>query len=307
MNNRNPWEERFNGIMTFITVVEAGSFSGAAFRMNLTRSAITKSIAKLEKRLGIKLFHRTTRQQTLTHEGGLYYEHCLGMYGNLNALESELRDGQVGPEGKIRISCPVLFGRRCVAPVLRSLTRTHPHIQIETELSDRVVDVLVEGFDLAIRVGMLADSTALIGRKITEQHMAIFASPEYLQRHGTPVSIHDLHKHRGILYGRSGKLQPWIIRDDNGQFVDVYPPSNEVYDDLQVIADSAIEGGGLAWLPDWLGSSYLANNQLSLVMGSQRVKSVDIYVIWPKTQYLPHRIRLLIDSLVEQVPLLIRQ
>ncbi|MBS5992406.1 MAG: LysR family transcriptional regulator, partial [Acinetobacter baumannii] len=157
MNSRNPLEDRFSGIVTFIAVVETGSFSGAAFRMNLTRSAIAKSISKLEQRLGLRLFHRTTRQQSLTHEGGIYYEHCLGMLNDINALESELRDGQVGPEGKIRISCPVLFGRRCVAPVLRILTRLHPKILFETEFSDRVIDILAEGFDLAIRIGPVAD------------------------------------------------------------------------------------------------------------------------------------------------------
>lgn len=304
MSSRNPLEERFSGIVTFIAVVDAGSFSGAAFHMNLTRSAIAKSIGKLEQRLGLKLFHRTTRQQTLTHEGGLYYEHCLTMLNDLNALESELRDGQVGPEGKIRISCPVLFGRRCVAPVIRSLTRSHPNIQIETEFSDRVVDILAEGFDVTIRIGPLADSTALIGKKIAVQRMAVFASPTYLKQFGVPVSIADFQKHWGILYGRKAHTQPWTVRDDKGALVDISPASKEIYDDLQVIADSAIEGGGLAWLPNWLGAPHVETGQLRLVMDSQKVQPIDIHVVWPKTKYLPHRTRLLIDSLAEQVPLL---
>ena len=304
MNSRNPWEDRFAGIVTFIAVVEAGSFAGAAFRMNLTRSAIAKLVAKLEQRLGLKLFHRTTRQQTLTHEGGLYYEHCLTMLGDLDALESELRDGQVGPEGRLRISCPVLFGRRCVAPVLRTLTRLHPNIQIETEFSDRVIDILAEGFDVTIRIGPLADSTSLIGKKIAVQRMAVFASPTYLQQSGIPTSVTGFQTHRGILYGRAGHTQQWIIRDDKGALVDITPDTKEVYDDLQVIADSAIEGGGLAWLPNWLGTPYVESGLLSLVMDSQRVQPIDIHVVWPKTKYLPHRTRILIDSLAEQVPLL---
>ena len=304
MNSRNPLEDRFSGIVTFIAVVETGSFSGAAFRMNLTRSAIAKSISKLEQRLGLRLFHRTTRQQSLTHEGGIYYEHCLGMLNDINALESELRDGQVGPEGKIRISCPVLFGRRCVAPVLRILTRLHPKILFETEFSDRVIDILAEGFDLAIRIGPVADSTSLIAKKIAVQRMAIFASPQYLKQFGTPISIEDLYQHQGILYGRASHIQPWTIRDHKDALVNIILPSKEVYDDLQVIADSAIENGCLAWLPNWLGAPYVETGQLTLVMDSERVQPIDIHVVWPKTKYLPHRTRLLIDSLAEQVPVM---
>lgn len=222
MKNRNPWEDKVSGIITFINVVEAGSFAAAAFRMNLTRSAIAKSISKLEQRLGIRLFHRTTRQQSLTSEGGVYYEHCSHMINGLNAIESELRDGQVGPEGKIRISCPVLFGRRCVAPVLRSLTRLYPKIQVETEFSDRVIDILSEGFDMAIRIGSVADSTSLIAKKIAVQRMAIFAAPQYLEKFGTPTSIAELKDHQAILYGRSIHTQPWVVRDHQGTLKEVF-------------------------------------------------------------------------------------
>ena len=304
MTSRNPMEDRFSGIVTFIAVVEAGSFSGAAFHMNLTRSAVAKSIARLEQRLGLKLFHRTTRQQTLTHEGGLYYEHGLRMLNDLNALESELRDQQVGPEGKIRISCPALFGRRCVAPVIRSLTRTHPNIQIETEFSDRVVDILTEGFDVAIRIGSLTDSSVLIGKKIAEQRMGVFASPAYLKQFGVPVSVADIQKHRGILYGRKTHTASWTIQDEQGAFIDISPASEEIYDDLQVIADSAVEGGGLAWLPTWHGKPYVEKGLLTSVMGSLNTHPIEVHIVWLKNKYLPHRTRLLIDTLAQQVPLL---
>lgn len=226
------------------------------------------------------------------------------MINGLNAIESELRDGQVGPEGKIRISCPVLFGRRCVAPVLRSLTRLYPKIQVETEFSDRVIDILSEGFDMAIRIGSVADSTSLIAKKIAVQRMAIFAAPQYLEKFGTPTSIAELKDHQAILYGRSIHTQPWVVRDHQGTLKEVVLPGRERYDDLQVIADSAIEGGGLAWLPSWLGAPYLVSGQLSLVMDSDKVQPIDIHVVWPKTKYLPHRMRLLIDALATQIPVL---
>ncbi|BFM09321.1 hypothetical protein R50071_45250 [Halioxenophilus aromaticivorans] len=160
----------------------------------------------MEQRLGIKLFYRTTRQQTLTYEGGLYCEHCLAMLEDLNSLESKLRDGQVRTEGKIRISCPMLFGRYCIAPVTRKLIRQYPNIYIETEFSDHVIDVLSAGFDVTIPLGKPTDSTAIIAKKIAVQRMVVFASPSYLAAFGTPTSTEDLQQHRAILYGRSAHI-----------------------------------------------------------------------------------------------------
>lgn len=296
------FEDNLNGIATFLTVAEAGSFSAAASRVNVTRSAVAKSIGRLESRLGVRLFHRTTRQQLLTDEGARYYEHCSRLMTELRDVESAMHDGLRGLEGRLRISAPVLFGRRCVAPVLRALVRTHPRLQLEARFSDRVVDVLAEGFDLAVRIGPLADSTSLVARKIGTQHMAIFASPDYLAANGRPSSVADLSQHTGILYGRSVQARTWRILDADGSSHEVLLDGRERYDDLQVVADSAVEGGGLAWLPRWLGAPYLASGQLTLVMDSDRVLSVDIHAVWPQNRYLPLRLRTLIDALADQVP-----
>jgi DNA-binding transcriptional LysR family regulator len=300
------FEDNLNGIATFLTVVESGSFAAAAARINVTRSAVAKSIARLEGRLGVRLFHRTTRQQTLTDEGGQYYEQCGRLMADLRDVESALHDGRQGLKGRVRVSAPILFGRRCVAPVLRSLIHTHPQLEVQAEFSDRFVDVLADGFDLAIRVGPIADSTSLVARKIGTQHMAIFASPEYLAANGSPSSVADLAQHTGILYGRSSQARAWSIRDADGARRDILLHSRERYDDLQVIADSAVEGGGLAWLPRWLGAPYMASGKLMLVMDSDRVEAVDIYAMWPQNRYLPQRTRTLIDALATQVPILMR-
>ena len=286
----------------FLASVEAGSFAAAATRMNVTRSAVAKSIIRLEARLSVRLFHRTTRRQTLTDEGVRYYEQCSRLMAGLKAAESALREGKKGLDGRVRVSVPVLFGRRCVAPVFRSLLRTHPGLEIEAEFSDRVVDVVADGFDLAVRIGPIEDSSCLVARKIGSQHMAVFASPDYLAKNGVPSSVADLEKHLGILYGRSSQPRPWSIRDLGGASQAVLPSSRECYDDLQVVADTAVEGGGLAWLPRWLGAPYLASKQLAIVMDSDRVLSVDIYAVWPQNRYLPLRTRTLIDALVEQIP-----
>lgn len=297
-------EDNLNGIATFLTVVESGSFAAAATRAQLTRSAVAKSIARLEGRLGVRLFHRTTRQQTLTEEGGRYYERCSRLMADLRDVESALHDGKQSLDGRIRVSAPILFGRRCVAPVLRSLVRAHPHLEMEAEFSDRIVDVLADGFDLSVRIGPIADSTSLVARKIGSQHMAIFASPGYLAANGCPSSVDELRAHMGILYGQSLSARTWRIRDVDGSSHDVLLNSRERYDDLQVVADSAVDGGGLAWLPRWLGAPYVASGELTLVMDVDRVFSVDIHAIWPQNKYLPQRTRTLIDALAAQIPVL---
>ena len=295
-------EVRLNEIALFLDVVEAGSFSLAAVRGHVTRSAVAKSIARTEARLGVRLFHRTTRQQTLTDEGARYYEHCRRMMTDLRDMEAALRDERQGAEGRVRVTAPVLFGRHCVAPVLRTLLRTHPQLEVEVSLSDRIVDVSGEAFDVAVRIGELADSTSLVARKIASQRMAIFASPAYLAKNGRPGSVDELSRHAGILYGRSPQHQTWRVSDVDGTGRDIRLGGRERYDDLQAVADAAVEGGGLAWLPRWLGAPYVASGNLALVMDSDRVMSVDIHVVWPQTKYLPQRTRLTIDALAAQVP-----
>lgn len=298
-------EDRFNGVALFITVVEAGSFAAAANRVHLTRSAVAKAVARLENRLGVRLFQRTTRQQVLTDEGMRYYEHCCRLMAELRELESALHEGRQEVEGRVRISAPVLFGRRCVAPVLRGLVRVHPRLAVEAEFSDRVVDVVADGFDLVVRIGALADSGTLVARKLGEQRMAIFASPAYLAVHGRPSSLAELKQHTGILHVKSAATRSWQLRDASGTSHTLLLEGRERYDDLQVVADSAIAGGGLAWLPRWLGAPHVASGELVLVMDSDRVLSVDIHVLWPQNRHLPLRVRTLVDALTDQVPALL--
>lgn len=295
-------EDSFSGIATFLAVVEAGSFAAAAERLNVTRSAVAKAVARLETRLAVRLFHRTTRQQSLTDEGRNYYEHCQRIMGDLRDVEAALHDGSRALEGQVRISAPVLFGRRCVAPVLRTLARQHPQLVLEAEFSDRVVDVLADGFDLVVRIGAMADSSSLVARKIGRQHMAIYASPAYLSQHGQPTTIAELAGHTAIVYSRGGQAAGWPVLDHEGNHQTVYLNGRQRYDDLQVMADAAIDNGGLAWLPCWLAEPHVAKGELIRVMDSDQVLAIDIHAVWPRNRYLPLRTRTLIDALLEQVP-----
>jgi DNA-binding transcriptional LysR family regulator len=291
-------------IVAFVQSVEAGSFALAAERMQLTRSAVGKCVARLEKRLGVRLFLRTTRRQSLTEDGQAYYERCVRVLAELDAAEAALDRGRRVPSGRLRVTAPVLFGRRCVAPVLLKLACKYPGLTMEASFSDRVVDLVEEGFDLSVRIGTLPDSASLTARRLGTQRMAICAAPSYLAEHGCPTNVDELDGHAGIVY-RPTVRAPWLVRDSDGQLREPRINSRLQFDDLQSIADAAVAGAGLAWLPCWLLAPHVRAGELVLVMDSQRVLATDIHVVWPRTRYLPSKTRAAIDMLVEEIPSMI--
>ncbi|WP_438269552.1 LysR substrate-binding domain-containing protein [Pseudomonas indica] len=294
--------ERLQGIDAFVQAVEAGSFAQAAERMRLTRSAVGKSIARLERRLGVRLFHRTTRRQSLTEDGQAYYERCKRALAELEDAEAALDNGRREPSGRLRVSVPVLFGRHCVAPVLTRLARQYPRLEVEIAFSDRVVDLLEEGFDLAVRVGDLRDSSTLAARRLGTQHLAICAAPSYLDAHGWPRTIEELSGHVGIHYSQTGQESPWQVLDEEGRLHEPHIRSKLRFDDLQAIADAAVAGAGLARLPCWLLTPHVRSGELALVVTNERVLPTEIHAVWPQTRYLPSKIRVAIDALVEEIP-----
>jgi DNA-binding transcriptional LysR family regulator len=301
----NLTHERLNGITTFVLAAEAGSFAQAAERLGVTRSAVGKSIARIEQRLGARLFHRTTRRQSLTDDGQAYYERCVRALAELEAAEAAFDTGRREPTGRLRLSAPVLFGRHCVVPALLGLARRHPQLQIEMSFNDRVVDLLEEGYDLAVRVGALPDSTSLAARRLGTQRMAICASPDYLARHGRPGSVAALAAHVGIVYGREGRRRHWLVRDADGRVHEVRIDNHLCFDDLQAIADAAVAGIGLAWLPCWQLARHVRAGELELVMDCERVLSAEIHAVWPQTRWLPSRTRVAIDALAAEIPALL--
>lgn len=294
--------DRLTGIDTFVHAVEAGSFALAAERLGLTRSAVGKTVARLERRLGARLFQRTTRQQSLTEDGQAYYERCLRALAELDAAEAAFDSGRREPVGRLRVSAPLLFGRHCVAPVLAALAEKYPRLQVEMSFSDRVVDLVEEGFDLAVRIGPLRDSATLAARRLGSQAMGICAAPSYLAQRGMPQSLDDFPSHAAVIYGLNGSSAQWRIRDSDGQWREPIIASRLRFDDVQAIADAAVAGHGLAWLPCWLMSRYLRSGELTLVTSSQNTIAREVHAVWPQSRYLPSKTRTAIDALVEQVP-----
>lgn len=301
-----PVQDPLEGVSTFVQVVEAGGFTSAAERLGVTRSAVGKAVARLETRLGARLLQRNTRSQTLTEEGQIYYERCTRALMELDAAEADLDSGRMEPSGRLRVSVPEGFGQLCVAPILLKLTRLYPQLNIDLSFGDRTVDLIEEGFDLAVRIGPLHDSGTLSARLLGTQHISIGASPAYLMRHGTPRSLEELDGHAVIGYSRAGVVAPWNALPaagrggNSGYRSQVH--SQISMDDIQAIAAAAVAGYGIAWVPCWLLRSYVKRGELVHILPDYRARSYEIHALWPQTRQLRRKLRVAIDALVAEIP-----
>lgn len=294
--------EMLSGVDVFVTSVQTGSFAAAAERLHLTRSAVARTVARIEARLDARLFHRTTRSHTLTEDGQIYYERCLRALEELRAGVAALDSGRREAAGRLRLSVPVLFGRRCVAPVLARLAADHPKLEIDLSFSDRPVDLVEDGFDLAIRNGSIGDGTGLMTRTVGLQRMTVCAAPTYLDHHGRPESLGDLPTHRAVTYGRTGRVKPWQFPIVVGEPAEATPPSRLRFDDLEAIADAAEAGHGLAWLPCWLIRDRVRAGTLVPLLGHLPRLVIPTHALWPAGPHLPLRVRLALDALAAALP-----
>jgi DNA-binding transcriptional LysR family regulator len=292
-----------NGVSVFVAAAESGGFSAAAAKLHLSRSAVGKTIARLESRLGVRLFHRTTRAQSLTEDGQAYFEHCLRALEALRAGGQMLESGRKEASGRLRVTVPVLFGRRCVAPILRKLAAKHPKLELEMNFTDAVVDLIEDRFDLAIRNGRpLIESSSLKSRLITLQRMTVCASPAYIAQHGAPQSLDALHEHQTVAYARAGAVKPWLFPREGAETIEITPTGRLRFDDLSAMSDAAVDGLGVTWLPCWLIRDRVREGKLvPLLLDGPRLM-IETHALWPETPHLPMRVRLAIDALVAELP-----
>ncbi|HWT59753.1 MAG TPA: LysR family transcriptional regulator [Rhizobium sp.] len=294
--------EQLKGISIFVETVEAGGFSAAAERLHLTRSAVSKTIARLEERLGVRLFNRTTRAQNLTDEGRFFYERCLRAVEEIRIGEAQLESGKREVRGRLRVSMPMLFGRHCAAPILARLLDDHPDLELDLSFSDRVVDLLEDGFDLAVRNGPLKDNPDLMARAIARQPMTVCASPAYLEKYGVPQTLDDIAHHQCIVYSRGDNDKAWTFPAVAGPAREILPKSRLRLDDLASIADAAVEGRGLAWLTCWLVRDRVLSGQLVRVLTDRPPSIFDAYAVWPRSPVMLPKVRLAIDMLAAELP-----
>jgi DNA-binding transcriptional LysR family regulator len=204
--------DRLTSMAAFVKAVDLGSFAAAAAALDLSGPMVGKHVQFLEERLGVRLINRTTRRQSLTDFGRAYYERCRVVLAEVEAADALAADQLSEPRGKLRVTMPVHFGRRCVTPILLELAQQYPALELDLSFNDRIIDLAEDGYDLAIRTGHLENKAGVIARRVARQRMIVCASPSYLESHGRPEQLEDLASHRAITYHRSGPVPPWLSR-----------------------------------------------------------------------------------------------
>jgi len=291
-------EDRFAGIREFVLAVEKGSFTAAAAQLGVTGSAVGKSISRLEARLGVQLLHRTTRRIDLTSEGEAYLLSCRRIMEELDQTESFLATGHREPIGRLKVDLPTTFGRRHIVPPLLELASRHPRLDLSFLLRDQAADMVGEGIDLAVRIGVLGDYPDLVARRLGEQHMVICASPAYLARKGTPLSHADLFQHDCLVGWRRGTKPTWLLKGAGGEIAPHEVPVRHELPDGDAMLSACLAGSGLAQFPAWLAGDALRTGALIQVLQGLSGGSMPIHVIWQKTWHLQPKVRVTVDALV---------
>lgn len=281
----------------FTQVVETGSFSAAARRIGVAKSAISKQIAALEMEIGARLFNRSTRKLLLTEAGQIYYRHCSDIVDRADLALNEVRQYQDQPQGTLRISSPVPFAAPLMMPVIRELRMLYPLLKIDLKLDDRVVDMLDDGIDLAIRAGVLQDS-ALIAKKLCDVPVVAFASPEYLAQHGTPQTPSDLVDHQWLTFSvLSAPLVRSFRHKSSGQLEKPDVTGSLAVNSVDGIIAAAKQGLGISALASVTIHEELQSGVLVPLLPNYVLEPMAIYAVYPHREHLPPKTRIFMDIL----------
>jgi len=290
---------RFENMDTFIRVVEAGSISGAADRLNVAKSAVSRRLKELEKHLGVELFHRTTRQMNLTDTGRAFYHQAVRILDDV--LEAEIATSQAHGtlKGSLKIALPSTFGLMHMGPIINDFIKEHPQIEFDLDFNDREVDLIQEGFDLAIRIANLPDSS-LIARRIAPVKTVICASPNYLQQMGIPQSPEDLIEHKCLVYSLQRDFEYWHLTDANGNEIKtkIYPYLKASTGEF--LKDAAVDGQGIILVPTFIVYKEIENGSLIPLLKNYTSPQINAYAIYPQTRHLSQRVRAFVDLLVKR-------
>ncbi|MGU3305556.1 LysR family transcriptional regulator [Pseudomonas sp. M5A4_2d] len=292
--------ERLKGIDVFVCVAQYGSFTAAAEKMHLTASAISKNIARLETRLGARLFERTTRTLSLTDAGVAFLRTCTGVLADLEEAELSLQAENTEPRGRVRIDLPSAFGRAQVLPILLQWVKDHPLLIPHISFSDGFIDPLKEGVDIVVRIGDAhAWPETVEHRLLSRERHVLCASPAYLARHGTPHAERDLEHHRCIAYGWiDGSISPWRYAGEQGETRHRQIAAHLVMGNGDGLLMAALAGCGIAQLPSWLIEQPLRDGTLVEVLPKLAITGMEINVAWVKNRQALPKIRAVVDALV---------
>lgn len=291
--------DNLNGFVVFVRVAETRSFVAASRLLGVSASAIGKSVARLEEKLGVRLFHRSTRSITLTAEGTLFLERSRRILAEIEAAEMELSQATAAPRGRLRISLPLVSS--LVLPVLGEFMREYPAIELDLDFTDRLVEVIEEGFDVVVRTGDPTDSR-LSARKLGTFRSMLVASPDYLARRGIPEVPADLLDHTCLHYRfpNSGKLEPWTLRQAPGE-ADLQLPTSMICNNIETRVCFALQGLGIACLPEFSIREPLADGRLRTILADRVERTGVFYVLWPASRHPSPKIRAMVDFLCARV------
>jgi DNA-binding transcriptional LysR family regulator len=285
--------DTFKQVESFVSVAGRGSLSAAARAQGVTPAVIGRRLDALEQRLGVKLLVRTTRSVSLTFEGSAFLEDCQRILNDLANAEASVSLGGVKASGHIRISAPAGFGRLHLAPLMREFLEANPDVSCSLDLTDRLVDLVNEGIDCAVRIGDLADST-LVSIRLADNRRVVVASPDYLMRHGAPATPQDLPAHNCLSLGQQ---RGWLFYNDRKEVVTVKVGGRLECNDGAVLHEWALAGHGLAWRSLWEVEADLRAGRLVSVLDEFAAPTTGIYAVFPQRKHLALRVRLLIDHL----------
>ena len=283
----------------FVRVAELGSFAGAAQQLGVARSVVTRQIAGLEAHLGVKLMARSTRRLTLTSAGTAYLEKCRVILNLVEAAEIGVAEERQTPRGNIRISLPLSFGLKRLAPLLLDFSQRYPEVALDMDYSDRRVNLIEEGIDLSIRVTRRLDAGD-VARRIGTSRMRVLASPDYLSRHGQPAHPAELAHHVCLGYTNAGAATTWQFVVD-GQ-LESFPIRSRINaNNGDVLTEAAAQGLGIACQPDFIAGSFIAAGRVVEILVDYPGPELGIYAMLPSNRHIPHRVRVLMDFLAARL------
>jgi DNA-binding transcriptional LysR family regulator len=291
--------DRLSAIQVFAQVVESGSFAKAADRLGLSTSAVSRHVADLEAHLQTRLLNRTTRRVSLTESGRAFYERAFQLLADLEEAEQEAARAAVVPRGTIRLTAPVNFGMRHLSPAIAEFLAQHAEVRFDVSLSDRIVDLVEEGFDLGVRVGT-AGSDNLVARKLGETRLVPCASPQYLSAHPAPKTPEDLARHNCFTYEYVTPRGVWRFRDAAGREHAVRVAGTLHSNNGELLAEAAVRGAGIVFEPAFIVGPDVRAGRLVPLLQEFTPPPVPIYAVYPSRKHLSAKVRLFVDFLVER-------
>jgi DNA-binding transcriptional LysR family regulator len=288
--------DKFSAMHVFVKVVEQGSFASAATRLDLSTSTVSRHVADLEAHLNARLLNRTTRRLSLTEAGQAFYERCAALLGDLEEAEAAASASNAAPRGTIKLTCSVAFGIRYLAPAIGAFQRKYPDMRFDISLSERMVDLVEEGLDLAIRIGD-AGNPNLVARKIGEMRLVVCASPAYLRSRGRPKHPRALADHNCFTYAHLATRDHWRFFDQDGTLIHVPVQGSIHSNNGEMSAAIAAEGIGIALEPDFIVAPLIASGRLVPILENFASPSTNIYAVYASRRHLSAKVRAFVDFL----------